>query len=452
MSNYTYLPVKNFSMKCRLYPNKTQKKMIDRILHGVQVAHNIALYDMKRYFTNTVEKKNKNGDGVVHFPDFSKMSSANYLNILREAHPDIECVPAGALSSKNGLILKDMKKAWISVGRVPIEFWDMKYYSKFKPRTSYTYQETFSKISPKDDNHKVFYMNLNKLGKVKIRGWNQKIRFDDIFEMDFLKYSESNKKTNITITISKDMCGSYYICFNNLTCYRPIKGYQTEYKEVGLDLGVHDLLIQSDGNKIEHKKFRQNEQVKIGNIQKKMARSFGNANKKFRDLRKKSAYGSVVPSKRYERLKISAARLSRDIARKRENYNHNITTDIVREFSFIGIESLDVKGMLEQKKENGETNRSKHRHNTNLSDAALSQILTMLKYKSEWGQRICIPIGQYVPSSKECYDCGYINRDLRRNQREWVCPICGKIHDRDINAANNILRYAKDAYDAGLLA
>ena len=120
---------------------------------------------------------------------------------------------------------------------------------------------------------------------------------------------------------------------------------------------------------------------------------------------------------------------------------------LVENYGFIGIESLSVSGMFndprteEQKDINSKEFISKRyirRTNENTADAAMGEILQMIKYKSEWYNRVCQEIGRYFPSSKRCHVCGYIKRDLTLKDREWVCHSCGTVHDRDENAAIGI--------------
>ena len=97
-----YYLIPNYSMKCRLYPNKEAKEMIDRIINGVEKAYNIATYDMITNHTNTKEFATENG-GTLHYADYNKITNAKYLNWLREQHEDISFVPGGALSGKSGV-------------------------------------------------------------------------------------------------------------------------------------------------------------------------------------------------------------------------------------------------------------------------------------------------------------------------------------------------------------
>lgn len=137
--------------------------------------------------------------------------------------------------------------------------------------------------------------------------------------------------------------------------------------------------------------------------------------------------------KGYEHTKLKLAKLERKVARRRENYNHNVTAEIVNKASFVGIESLNVKGMMS------------NRHLAYaLSDAAMYDVLSKIKYKADRQGIPVVEIGQWEPSSQLCHVCGYQNKKVKNlNVRDWTCPQCGAHHDRDINAAINILNMAK---------
>jgi putative transposase len=128
---------------------------------------------------------------------------------------------------------------------------------------------------------------------------------------------------------------------------------------------------------------------------------------------------------------MKLARLERKIANRRENWNNFISMDIVRTASVIGIETLSIRNMF----------RNRHLADA-LSDASMSTLLGMIQYKSAWYGTECRQIGRWMPSSKTCSVCGYVKKDMTLKDREWKCPECGTMHDRDINAAMNILKYA----------
>lgn len=420
-------------MKCRLYPNKEVAEKIDKAILGVKVFYNCTIWDIFNNFACTKEKVKKNKDTVienetVHFLDLKELRSTERKKRLIAEHPIIGEAPDSAISSSVYGITVDIAK---SIGKNPIEFQKPKFYNAKHPRRSYTYRDTFSKLSMEENNN-VLYMNLQKIGLVKIRGWNKSIRFDKEGKIDFTEYVQQNKQERAGFTISKDNCGDYWMSIKLKNVFKPIS--LKEGNSTGIDVGIKDVMILSDGTKFENMKFKKNEKKHIRALNRRLSRRDGWANIKFRTKYKENKQDkSIVPSKRYERTKIKLSKLHRRIEWKRRTYNNIITAKIISDYDFIGVETLNIKGMF----------RNKHLSNA-LSDAAMGEILSMLKYKAEWNGRTIQPIEMFTPSSKRCNNCGYILPKLTLSTRSWTCPQCGKHHDRDVNAANNILYYAED--------
>ena len=421
-----YLIESGYSMKCRLYPNKTQAKAIDDAIYAVQSFYNCTLYEIFNNFACCVEKPKKEGDGVVHFLKPGDLAKAERKNRLAEEHPAQKMCPAKAISSSVYGVTVDIQKS-IDVHK-PIEFQKPRYYSKSYPRTSYGTQETFSKLTI-GNNENVMWFEGNRIGKVKMRGWNKKIRFDPDGMIDFPTFAAQNKRANFGCTISRDNCGDYWISFMLQNVYKWMA--DAPETEVGVDVGVKDLAITSDGTKYQNKHFAKLEKKRKAIINRRLSSRWGWSNIKFREAHKKDT--TIECSIGYNREKLKLAKLSRKIARKRELYNHEVSRHIVENANFIGVESLNVKGMAENK------------HLAyDIADVAIRDLLTDISYKAEWHGRTCYAIGQWTPSSKTCSVCGWKYDDLKLSTRSWTCPACGTRHDRDVNAANNILRFAKE--------
>ena len=442
--------IPNYAMKCRLYLNEAQKQKVDTILTGLRIAHNVTMYEMVTNMVNTKESIDKaaaeNGETkIVHFPDWAAMMKKEWLDHLRQEHPIIREIPSGALSSNVCGIFVDCKKAWEAgrvytrregekkvkyhiKGRCPVEKYSPQYYGQKKPRTSYSYQEQMKKFEVRE-NRNVIYCNLanvstGRLRDIKIRGWNQKLRFGEKQEADFAAYLQANREKPLIITISRDNCGDYYIVFklNNVYKWMP----DEERKAIGVDAGIADVAITSEGKKYPCKRFAREKKRRKKLLGRQCSRRWGWANEAFRKAHR--ADPTIVPSKNYQEAMQAIQRLDRKVARRREDYNHSVTYDIVRSASFIGIEDLNVKGMMA------------NRHIAYAAgDAAMSDLLTKLAYKSGWYGTTLIQIGRFEPSSQRCNHCGHLNPATKNlSVRQWVCPQCGTRHDRDINAARNI--------------
>ena len=210
-----------------------------------------------------------------------------------------------------------------------------------------------------------------------------------------------------------------------------------------MDVGIKDIAILSTGQKIENKHFKQNRKATLSRLNRKLSRRWGPANPGFRDYNKEIRKSNLKcpeedrkppaqPSNRYLKTQRKKARLERRIARQRDSYYHQQTAALVRQSSLIAVETLQVKNMLRN-----------HKLAYALSDAAMSDFLTKLKYKAERRQVKILPIGTFEPSSQLCSVCGaQYPRAKNLNVREWICPQCDAHHDRDVNAAKNILKIA----------
>ena len=424
-----YYKIENYSMKCRLYPNKENKQKIDLAIQGIQTFYNCTLYEMFKNQNLVREVKKKDDDeNIVHFPDFKAAGSVQWKEQVIGEHPIISYAPSSAITCKSGVVT-DLKK---SLGKLPIEYQSPRFYNKKNPRRSYSYQDSYNKIKS-TENRNVLLINLAKIGICKVRGWNKRIRFDEEGSVDFSEFCErqAKERKQVTVTIEKDNCGDYWIVFKLSCVYKPM--LKSNDKVIGIDVGVKDIIITSDGVKYENKKVKKQQESHIDRLQKQLSRRKGFSNIKFREEYKKDK--SLVVSNRYKETQLKLSKLHRKIERKRRNYNHCITSHVVGSNNFIGVESLNVKGMFKN-----------HCLANALSDAAIGNVLEMIQYKSNWYGRIIQPIGQWEPSSKKCNCCGYILPKLSLSTREWTCPQCGSRHDRDINASKNIRDIAYKMY------
>ncbi len=177
---------------------------------------------------------------------------------------------------------------------------------------------------------------------------------------------------------------------------------------VGLDLGIKSLIVTSDGEVIENQ----------GNLRKHLKRLC---------KAQKSLSRKVQGSNRWYKAKAKVARLYYKISSLRNDHLHKVTTSLVQTHGFIGIEDLNVKDMVKNQK-----------LALSLSDAALGELRRQLEYKTEWAGVILQKVGRWFPSRKLCHTCGHKNEILTLPDRKWVCVGCGKVVDRDFNAALNI--------------
>jgi len=209
-----------------------------------------------------------------------------------------------------------------------------------------------------------------------------------------------------SVTITKDEAERYCVA---MLVEEDIKAWEVTPKMVGLDLGLKSMLITSDGQTHGNPKFFAQDEKKLAKAQRRLAK------------KKKG-------SKNRAKARLKVARLHKKIADRRRDYQHKLSTKIVRENQVVCIESLHVKHMVKN-----------HSLAKAISDVGWSEFVRQLEYKAEWYGRTLVKIDKWYPSSKRCFDCGHILDSLTLDVRAWTCPECGVHHDRDINAAKNIL-------------
>jgi putative transposase len=209
-----------------------------------------------------------------------------------------------------------------------------------------------------------------------------------------------------SITITKDEAERYFV---SLLLEEDIKPLEVTPKMVGLDLGLKSMVITSDGHTYGNPKFFAKDEKKLGAAQRRHAK------------KKKGSKNRV-------KARLKVARVHKKIADRRHDYQHQLSTRIIRENQVVCVESLQVKNMVKN-----------HCLAKAISDVGWSEFVRQLEYKAAWYGRNLVKIDKWYPSSKRCYDCGHILDSLTLDIRTWTCPECGVVHDRDITAAQNIL-------------
>ena len=219
-------------------------------------------------------------------------------------------------------------------------------------------------------------------------------------------YHRELKGTIKQCTISRTATGEFFVSI--LVDTEHIIKEKTG-KSVGVDLGIKDFAITSDGFNYKNNRYTKTYEKELKKQQKYLSRKTKGSN-------------------RYNKQKLKVARIHKKIANSRKDNLHKISSDLISKYDTIVLETLNVKGMVKNRK------LSKH-----ISDASWGTFVSMLKYKAEWNQKEVVQINRWFPSSKSCNCCGYVNKNLTLNIREWKCPSCNTILDRDFNAAKNIL-------------
>jgi putative transposase len=211
----------------------------------------------------------------------------------------------------------------------------------------------------------------------------------------------------IFATISKSTTGNYYV---SLTCEVQYQPFEKTNSKVGIDTGIKDLAILSDGTTYENIKTLKKNLKKVKYNQRQLS---------------KKVKGSSSRNKQRKNL----AKIHEKITNVRKDYLHKVSTEIIKSHDVICVEDLAVKNIMKN-----------HKLAQSMSDVSLGSFYSMLEYKANWNDKTIIKIDRFFPSSKMCSNCGWINQDLTLNVREWTCPSCGEKHDRDFNASKNILK------------
>jgi putative transposase len=212
--------------------------------------------------------------------------------------------------------------------------------------------------------------------------------------------------TPTTVTVRRDTAGRYFV---SILLEEEIAPMPITSGQMGIDLGLHDVVVLGSGEKVGNPRFFQQDEKKLAKAQRRLA---------------KKSQGSKNRDKAREKV----ARIHARIADRRRDFTHKLSTRLIRENQTICIESLRVKAMVKH------PTLAKAIH-----DVGWGEFIRQLEYKAHWYGRTLVKIDRWYPSSKRCQACGHILNSLSLDVRVWTCPACGAVHDRDVNAAKNIL-------------
>ena len=346
--------------KYRIYPNTEQKEFFARCFGCVRFFYNKSLSDMNDIYKATNKMKN--------------ITPASY----KSDYPFLKEVDSLALSN-----------AQLNRNTAFKSFFSHKSGSpKFKSKR---YDQSYT---------------TNNQGSVKVSSNNRYISIPKCLRIR-IKMHRNFEGTIKSITVSRTTDNKYYI---SLLVETEIEPLEVTEKMIGLDLGIKDLIVDSNGHKYKNHKYLTKSLEKLAKEQRKLSHMVKGSN-----------------NRNKQRIKI--AKLHKKIQNQRNDYLHKLSKKIIDENQVITLEDLKVIDM--------EQNNKLAR---NITDASWSRFVTMLTYKADWYGRTVVKVPSNYPSSQLCSICSYknsITKDL--GIRKWTCPKCGTIHDRDINAAKNIL-------------
>ena len=217
-------------------------------------------------------------------------------------------------------------------------------------------------------------------------------------------------KNNIkSATLSKTKSGRFFLSILIEMNDEEFKQFRHTNKKVGIDLGVKDFIITSDGEVFENKHFFKQSEDKIKKLQRQLSKRVKGSNNR-------------------NKIRIKIAKAFEHLANQRLDYIHNAVNSLLRAYDYVFMEDLNVQGMLRN-----------HNLAKAIQDLGFYTFKNILKNKAMLNDKFVIEVDRWFASSKTCHKCGYVYKNLTLGEREWTCPVCGEHIDRDLNAAINIL-------------
>ena len=367
------------AIKIRLYPNKTQEQEFNKTLGSYRFVYNHMLARKQEAY-NT-DKTNLG------------------LNELSKYF--------------HGILLKDDQYQWLKEQNTKVMKQSIRQmltaYDKF-----FKEHKGFPNFKSKRDKQSALfpYEAISKNNTFEVRKItltknlkNIKFRCSDLYFKRLQIYKDNIRSA----TLSKTKSGCYTLSVLIEMNDNEFVKFNKTSRDVGIDLGVKDFVITSDGEVFENKRFFKKDEKKLAKLQRQLS---------------KKRKGSSNFNKQCKRI----ARVFEALTNKKEDYIHSVVNWLLRKYDTIYMEDLNVSGMLKN-----------HKLAKAIQEVGFYKFKTTLQNKALQNDKNVVLIGRYYPSSKTCSKCGYIHNGLKLKDRHWQCPKCGANHDRDFNAALNIL-------------
>lgn len=362
------MSIKNYTYEFRIYPTKEQEIVFAKHFGSSRFIYNYFLHQRKEHYLNTNETEKRTLNYYDNARELTKLKKGKEYEWLRE-------INSQSLQFSLKCLEVSFQRFYRKVSKFP------KFRSK-SHKQSFHIPQGFS-------------IENNNL-------WIPKLKIPIKINL----HREIEGKI-CGITIKKNPSGKYFAC---ILVERNIKELKKNNKQIGIDLGLKDFIIDSNGNKIDNPKYYRKQEKELKYNQKQLSKKVKGSNNR-------------------NKQRIIVAKIHEKISNKRKDFSHKVSSKLINENQVICLESLSVKNMIKN-----------HKLAKSISDTSWGTFANMLTYKANLYGRTISKIDRFFPSSKLCNNCGYINESLKLSNREWTCESCNKVHDRDINAAKNILR------------
>ena len=367
------------AIKIRLYPNKTQEQTLNKVLGCYRFVYNQMLA-LKQEAYN----RDKSNLGLC---ELSKFFHGTLLKDEQYAW----------LKEQNTKVMKQAIRQMLSAydGFFKLGKGFPKFKSKHDNNSALFPCEAISKSNTFETKH----ISLTKSLK------NIKFHCSNLYFERLQRYKDNIKSA----TLSKTKSGKFYLSVLVSMNEEEFKQFSHTNNRVGIDLGVKDFVITSDGEVFENKHFFKESENRIKKLQRQLSKKVKGSNNR-------------------DKARTKIAKEFEHLTNQRIDYIHNVVNSLLRTYDYIFMEDLNVQGMLRN-----------HKLSKAIQELGFYAFKSTLKNKAMMNDKFVIEVDRWFASSKTCHKCGYVYKDLTLGEREWTCPICGEHHDRDLNAAVNIL-------------
>jgi len=367
------------TIKVRLYPNKTQEQEFNKILGCYRFVYNHMLARKQDAY-----KADKTNLGLT------ELSKYFHHELLKDEQYQW-------LKEQNTKVMKQSIRQMLTAYNK--FFKEHKGFPKFKSK-----KDKQSALFPIGAISKKNTFDTRKITLTKNLK-NISFRCSDLYLSRLQRYKDNIRNA----TLSKTKSGCYTLSILMDIPQNEFVKFNKTSRDVGIDLGIKDFVITSDGDVFENKHFYKKDEKKLAKLQRQLS---------------KKRKGSSNFNKQCKRI----ARVFETITHKKDDYIHSVVNELLRHYDTVYMEDLNTSGLLKN-----------HKLAKAIQEVGFYKFKTTLQNKALQNDKKIILIGRYYPSSKTCSQCGYIHKDLKLSERKWQCPNCGINHDRDKNAALNIL-------------